>query len=490
LLLMAYLLLYRFQKTKKIRFLIISAFLYAFGLLFYEVYTLFIGFVFLSIFYFNYNAGLRGWKWIRVGALQLLPFVIVVVLYIASYVIYSRLHPSQYYGSMFSENSITFSTFFTVLWKLSWTAFPLTVYDASHEFFTYKSEMVTGYRNIVPYLFSYAHIEWIVKALLLFFLSYIVMIRIPKLHYRPLLIGLLLAVMLIFFPHIPLALTVKYTYYVMTQDMLGYLTTFFSLFGVMLFLALVFALILNCTRKETPLRHLTALLISVSFVFCAFLTDFSNYYISKDFHHANIRFYAVDEMMQSDVFRAIPQASPIYSAALWNNPYYMNGGLTEQGFQWTYYILAKSQIYQLMIRDQKEFLNKTKGVTEPGYRIVYNQTYKTGEALLVLAELKPPLPTDTVISNTSDKVLVVFYSKYKQFSLAFKQTTDSASYKVNVKVNQVATEMDTDRFIEFTVFNTKFNNPATIFTLEAPSIDVQSIIISNLVNPRNKVIYL
>lgn len=490
LLLIAYLLIYRFQKTKKYHFLIFSSCLYGFGLLFYEVYTLFIVFAFLSIIYNNINNGSRGWLLIKECIIQILPFVVVFIGYVSVYFIYSQLHPSQYYGSMLSDKTVTFSTFFTVLWKLSWTAFPLTVYDASHEFFSYKSDMITGFRNIVPYLFSYAHIEWLVKSLLVFVMSYFIMIRIPKIPYRIILIGFVLAVLLTFFPHIPLALTVKYTYYVMTQGMVGYITTFFSLFGVLLFLVLVCALLLNFSKTDTVLRHITTLVISVCFVLCAFLTDFSNYYISQDFHHANVRLYTVDEMIKSDVFKAIPASSNIYSSELWNNPYYMNGGLTEQGFQWTYYILCKTQIYQLMIRDQKDFLSRAIKTSESGYRIVYSQAYKTDDALLVLAELKPPSPADTVVATTSDKVLVVFYSEYKQFSLTFKRNDVTAINKVNVKINQITKEVNSGQSVEFTIFNTKFNDPSTIFTIEASSIDIKSIKVTNLINPESKVFYL
>lgn len=489
LLLIAYLLIYQFQKTNKYRFLFFSAALYSFGVLFYEVYTLFIVFALLSIAYNNFNKGQRGRLWIKNCIIQIIPFIVVLIAYGSAYIIYSRLHPTQYYGSMPATNTVTFSTFFTILWKLSVTAFPLTVYDASREFFAFKSDMITGFRNIVPYLFSYAHVEWLVKSLLVFFMSYFIMIRIPKIPYRIILLGLVLSVMFTFFPHIPLALTVKYAYYVTTQGMIGYITTFFSLFGVVLFIAMICSLILNFSGSGTIFRHISALAISVGFVLCSFLTDFSNYYISRDFHHANVRLYAVDELIKSDLFKSIPQSSNILSSDLWNNPYYMNAGLTEQGFQWTYYIMCKSQIYHLMIRDEKEFLNKTKNSPNLCYRIVYNQAYKTDDALLVLAELKPPSQTDTTVTTTADKVLLVFYSEYKQFTLTFKRN-DSANINVGMKINQINTEIDPGNYVEFTVYNTKFNDPASIFMLEAPAIDIRSIKVSNLINPKNPVFYL
>jgi hypothetical protein len=490
LLLLSTLLIFHFQKRNKYLYLIYSAVLYAFGLLFYEVYILFIWFAFLSIIYHNVKGGFRGKILIRNIILQVIPFVVVVIGYLSAYVAYGYYHPSEYAGTQLSGNTITLASFFTVLWKLSWTAFPLTVYDATHVFLAYKSEMITGYQNIVPYLFSYAHIDWIVKSILVFCMSYFLLLRIPKVPYKTILVGFLLAVMITFFPHIPLALTVKYTYYVMSQTMLGYITTFYSLFGVLLFLTMASALILNFSDTFTFFRHITAFIIAVGFVFCAFLTDFSNYYVARDIHHANVRLYTVDELIKSDQFKAIPQSSNIYSAELWQNPYLTAGGLTEQGFQWTYYISCKSHIYQLMIRDKNEFLKKTKNTTDPGYRIMYKQAYKSDDALLALAQLKIPKPTDTLVSPTSDKILVVFYSKYKQFSVSFKRTDEFSRERAKIKINQINDEIEPGNYVEFTIFNTKLNQPATIFTIEASSIDIKSIEVSNLINPDSKVFYL
>ena len=492
LILSSYLVLYRFQVTKKKRYLIISALLFGLGLLFYEVFILFIGFAVLSVIYKNVQEGKKGLQFVRHVVLQIMPFVIVVLCYGAAYIIYGRYHPSDYAGTQMSGNTITMGSFFTVLWKLSYTAFPLTEYDSDlmQDFFRYKSEMIEGYRNIVPYLFFNAPVAWIVKSVLIFIMSYFMLIRIPRVPYKVLLTGLLLAILITFIPHIPLALTQKYTFYVMTQGMLGYTTTFFSLFGVVLFLAVLSALVLNITNSYTIFRHGLALVLSAGFVLCAFLTDFSNYYVTQDVHQANVRMRIVDEMIKSDQFKYIPQNSNMYSAELWNNPYYMAGGLTGQGFQWTYYILCKSGISQFMIRDDKEFLKAIKNDSTPGFNVIYKQAKKSDNALLVLAQLDVPGVNDTAISNISNKVLVVYYSKCKFFSISFKRRDASATEQTKIKVNYIHDEIDPGNFVEFSIYNTKMNEAATIFTIELPSIDIRSIRISDLVSPESKVFYL
>ena len=490
--LLAYLLLHRFQVTKKKRYLLYSSLLFGFGLMFYEVYILFFGFAALSVLYVNFQEGKKGVLFIKNIVLQILPFAVVVLCYGMAYILYSHYHPSAYAGTSMTGNNITFGTFFMVLWKLSFSAFPLTEYDSDlmQDFFRAKSEMLEGYRNIVPYLFYHAHIEWIVKSILVFFMGYFMMIRIPRISYKILVTGLLLSVLLTFIPHIPLALTPKYTFYVMTQEMHGYVTAFFSLFGVILFISILSTFLLNFTSTHTPLRHGMALFISLLFVLCSFLTDFSNYYVTRDVHQANIRMRAVDEMIQSDAFKNIPPKSNIYSAQLWNNYNYMAGGITEQGFQWMYYILCKSGINQSMIRDDKAFLKSIKASAEPGYRVIYRQAVKSDNALLVLAQLENPGTNDSLISNISNKMIVVYYSTCKYFSVSFKRVNASATEKEKIKINHINDVINPGNYVEFSIYNTQPFKAATIFTMELPSVDIRTIRISDLVNSESQIFYL
>ncbi|MEI6682361.1 MAG: hypothetical protein WCO44_07020 [Bacteroidota bacterium] len=490
LILTSYLLLHRFQVTGKLYLLIGSALMFGLGLLFYEAYILFFCFSSLAIIYVNVTGGNRGWLLIRRSALQILPYLLVVIAYGLAYVIYGRIHPSEYSGTTMLGNNVKISTFFQVLWYLSNSAFPLTQYISHHNLFLDKSELTEGYRNVVPYLFFHARVEWIVKSILVLFVSYYMLLSIPKIPWKILLVGSVLAVLVTFFPHIPLALTQKYTFYAMTQGMLGYITALYSLFGVVLFISLVCAMILKLTESNTLVRHLFVLVISSGFVICSFLTDFSNYYIAQDVHQANIRMRVVDELIKSDEFRNIPSSSNIYSQQLWNNNHYMAGGITEQGFQWTYYILCKSKMLQNMIRDNREFLKAVKAPGSPGYMVVYRQAVKTDDAMLVLAQLESPWVNDSVVSHLSNRLILVYYSKCKHFSVSFRREDASPTEKAKIQISHIKGEVDPGNFVEFSIYNTKKNTAATIFTIESPSIDIRSIRISDMISPEGIIYYL
>lgn len=489
-LLLSYLLLMRFLKKKNYRTLAASALLFAVGLLFFEMYLLFFLFAAILILYSNVREGKRGFILLKNTGLQVLPFFIVVTGYLVVYVLYSNNHPTQYDGNKLNDFNAILNSFFTVLWRLSYTAFPLTVYDTTKDVFSNKSELLEGYRNVVPYLFAHARVEWIVKAILVFGVGYYILIRIPQTAWRTILFGVLLSAMLTFFPHIPLALTVKYIFYTTTQNMLGYVTTFFSLFGVLLFLAMSTAVVLNFSGTFTLLRHVTALVVSVAFVFCSFLTDFSNYYVTRDVDRASTRLYVVDELVKSEQFKAIPANSNMYGADLWNNPSTQASGLTVQNFEWSYYIAAKSGISQFILYSDSVFLSKTRQSNDPGYRIIYHQANKSDDALLVLARLGQTGENNTKVDSVSSKILVVYYSTDKYFSVSFKKQPSLSEERTGIRINHINDETGPGEFAEFAIYNTNVHARATIFTIEGPPMVIQSIHISTLVNRNLKIYYL
>ncbi len=489
-LLLSYLLLHRFQRTKNYWALAGSAMLFALGLLFFEMYILFIVFVFLAVIYNSFTGGNRGLPLVKKVAWQILPFLVVAISYLTVYILYSHAHPTRYEGNKMADTATILNSFFTVLWKLSYTAIPLTVYDATHDLFAKTSEMIGGYHNIVPYLVARARVEWIVKGVLVFGMSWYLLVRMPKIAWRTLLAGALLAAMMTFFPHIPLALTVKYTFYVTTQNMLGYVTTFFSLFGVVLFLTLLTAFLLNFTGTFTLVRHATALVLSAGFVLCSFLTDFSNYYVTRDIDRASTRLYAMDEMVKSDKFKIIPQPSLMYGADLWYNPSTQASGLTVQNFEWSHYVAAKSGISQFIFYNDSAFLSQAKQSQQPCYRIMYNQADKSDDALLAIAQLKQPGANDTRIDSVSEKILVEYYSKYKYFTVTLKVKPVNPLEKNKLKINHIHGEFDPGEYVEFVVYNLKLNDPATIFTIEGPPMIIESIHVSNFINTSLEVFYL
>ncbi len=489
LLLISYLFLLHYFERKKIYLILLAALFFAIGLLFYETYIFFLLFAALTIVFYTLKEKGSPGQLLKNSIIQFLPFLIIGIIYLAAYFIFRIYHPSQYPGTNFVLKDLTVGTFFTVLWNLAFSSFPLTVYETSHGLFWDKSELITGYSPVILKLLLSARIEWIVKGVIVAFLGYKLLMNTSSVKLKGLLAGAMISLLLIFLPQIPLALTEKYISYAGHGTMIGYVTTFFSFFGTLLLITLLLNFLINLFNFSRIVKGVVTLFLVFGFFVCSVLTDFSNYSIARDIRSANLRLYAVDELMASDEFKTIPSGTPFYARDLWDNPSYCARGITEQEFNWYEYFEAKSGVTYLFGREPARFLDYSKNVTMVPYYLTMRQAERSEEIALVMGRMAPVQPQDTVVNRFSDRATIVYYSSYKTFTLSFKIKQDSA-ITVPLKINHITEEVNMDRTIEVTVYNTKRSQPATIFTLQFLGIDLNSIMISNTINPKNKYFYL
>ena len=482
--------LIRFYQVSKKRLLIFSALLFGVGLLFYETYIFFLLFAFIIIIANNLNKEVNPKGKIKNILLQFLPFLIIGILYLTAYFVYRIYHPSQYAGTSFDGTKFTISSFFYFLWRLSYSSFPITVYETSHDVFWDKSDLVTGYSPVLLNLLLSAKVEWIVKGILVAFLGYKLMNALPPVNIKKLLAGLGIAVLLIFVPHIPLALTVKYRYFVENGDMIGYVTTFFSFFGTLLFLTLLLSYLVNLFNFSKVVKKIMITIFVFGFFLCSVLTDFSNYTIAKDIRSANLRFYAVDELMKTEEFNSIPAGSPFFAKDLWDNPSYCARGLTEQDFNWYEYFEAKNGITYPVGRDAGYFLDYSKKVEFTPWFLTMRQAEKSEDILLVMAQMAPLQPKDSVVNHFADKALIEYYSAAKIFTVSFRVRQVPSAMKVPMKINHIEADFPPDEMIQFTIFDTRKGNAATFFTIQYPGIDLNTVVISNMWDRGNKIFYL
>jgi len=489
LLLSSYLLLLSFLKKRKKKLLFYSAILYISGLLFYEIYLFSLVIIAFTIFfyYFRENDALR--QKVRVSILHFLPYLGLTILYLAIYFIYRVYHPSKYEGTTFAISGITLHSFFTVLWNFSYTSFPLTVFDSGRELFDEKSALILGHSPVVSRIIMNANVEWLVKGILAAWCAFLILIRLPKVKIKTFTGVFLLSVLLIFFPHFPLALTTKYTFYA-SVGMIGYITTWFSFFGVVLLVTFVFSFLINLFDRYIYVKQAIALILVFGIFIISVLTDYSNNAVEKDIRSANLRFHAVDELVKSDAFLSIPEGSNFFAKDLYNNPYHSAHNLTDQSFDWSYYIGIKSGIAHQVYKDEKDFMLYLRDTTRQSYYVSMQQALKDEDIALFFSRLSPPAEEDTVVSTIVNKAWVLYYSSYKIFTVSFNYKTPSPLQQIPLRINHIPDTIQPGNNAEFTIYNTHRYQAATIFSINAELIDLRSIRISNLVNPGNKIFYL
>jgi hypothetical protein len=479
-----------FYRKEKIKYLVISNLCFAIGLLFYETYILFLLFVILVIISNNAKTNSDSLTKLKRIALQFLPFLVIGICYLIAYFVFRIYHPSQYPGTSFDSKEISFVSILTALWRLAYSSFPLTVYETSHYLFWDKSEIITGYSPVVLNLILGARPEWIVKGILIAFLGFKILGILPKINTRQLLSGLAIAILIIFIPHLPLALTEKYRFFVENGNMIGYVTTFFSFFGTLLFISLLITYLINLFNFNRVIKKIIAGIIVIGFFICSVITDYSNYYIAKDIRSANLRLYAVDELLKTDEFKDIPPNSPFYAKEMYTNPSYSAASLTEQEFNWWEYFEAKTGTVYPVGRDDKVFLDYSKKLSEVPYFLTMRQAEKSEDILLVMAKMEPLKPLDSVVNHFADKALIGYYSIYKIFTVSFRVKQGSSTKAVPIKINHIEVDFPPDNMVEFTIFDTRKGNAATFFTLQYPGIDLNTVVVSNIINPGNKYFYL
>jgi hypothetical protein len=489
-LLVSYLLLLQYFESRKKALLVWASLFFAIGLLFYETYILFLFFAGVTILYYNFRERNSIWDFVKKSAIQFLPFLLIGIIYIAAYFIFRVYYPSQYAGTNFGTKEITLFTFFEVIWKLSVSAFPMTIYETTHNLFWDKSELVSGYSPVLLNLILSARVEWFVKGILVSFIGYKLLLALPVLKLKWLLAAVLMSVFLVFMPHIPLALTEKYTFYALHGNMLGYVTTFFSSFGAMLLIILLLNFLINLFNFNRLLKKSLTVLFVFGFFLCSLLTDFSNHAVAKDIRSANLRFNAIDELLKTDEFKSVPVGSPFYGPDLWDNPSYSAASLTEQGFNWFEYFEAKTGKVYPVGREDTIFLTYSKRVPQVPWYIAMRQAEKSEEVLLVMARMAPLQPQDSVVNHHADQALVLYYSPYKIFTVSFRVKGDPANPGIPVQINHIRDTIAMDRTIEVNIFMTKKGNAATTFTIRSPGIDLTSIQVSNMINPMNRWFYL
>ncbi|MFA6404138.1 MAG: hypothetical protein WCX31_21310 [Salinivirgaceae bacterium] len=199
------------NETGKPSYRIYSIVFYSIGLLFYEVYLLYLPILILANLSFisDWNDNfLKDTLWDI--SKRSLPYVYVGLVYIVLYFSYRIFYPGTYSGTAIAKGFKIGDGFDTVL-NLSSGAYPGYFFFHGKYIFQQTSPLIKNHIQNIGYVFETANYLWYVKAIVTGILSYLFLSAIEIKNIKRSLIVLVLAVLYVFIPHIPLALTDKYT---------------------------------------------------------------------------------------------------------------------------------------------------------------------------------------------------------------------------------------------------------------------------------------
>jgi hypothetical protein len=461
----------KFLKTKKLYFRNLAVAFYTIGLLFYETYLLYLP---LLIFIFSSNS-LWGNEYnfkekLRKGFVINLPFLIVGIAYLLTYFLFRYyVSDSQYDGTQFATSFSLKKTIDTML-NLASGAYPAFYYFNGHSVYEGSSYLLENHRHNIVSLLMNAKAEWYFRAIVISVLSFYFVKRSNLKDWKKTIFLILFCLIFIYLPHLPLALTPKYTTNYFASN---YVTTYFSYISISLLLALLF-LFVNWV-KNGILKKTLQIFVITCIAMGSLMCDYSNWHSTKDLQIPLNTFKSIDKFAEADVFNSVPENAFIFAPSLF---------IRTSKISWVYlhtwsdYLTAKTGKRVIISGKNEEFtreLNKPKSLV---YYLNFGADRKSVDRYIAFAKVKNVSMADSVNTKIySDSLTIFYYSTHKDFSLAFATNSHIDSLNV-IKVNGEKF-LTKDPFIKLRCRYKNLNEYFKPITICSKDIDLKSIIISN-----------
>lgn len=418
LLLLSFHFLLSYIREGKYRFLFISSVIMAVTTIFYESYLVFYLLIFIFIVSQYQLKEIFSRKVFKRMSKELLPFIFWGMAYLVVYYLYYRSCPAQYGGNTFSSE-FEFAIFFKAMGNMAFYALPISsLFDYSF-FLTEYSLSVNQTEKILALIFSEARLTGYLKALisvsLFAYLVHTLEIRFKK--GKLLYIGLI-AILFILLPHLPLALSEKYSSSIQN----AYVTTYFSFFAVVVSLITFLLLLLVRVAKLEWIRKFVIVLFGIALFFVTLATQFINERVVEDLSIAQKRLDIMEKML---IEEHIPSGASVYLEELHHSSSYFSKSITRQGSPFATFAKQKNGLEIEQYLNYQEFFEKFKNQSGVVYLIYFAQAPKTGDCQMLIAPVSGDQLHEQFHENRSDSMIVGYLSIYKKFSVTV--ATDSSN---------------------------------------------------------------
>ena len=435
LLISAVLLFIKYTETNKYKFLIFSAIIFFISLLFYETYLLFLLFFCIWLFVRNIklSGGFKNFFKSKTTYKEIVPFASAGLLYVILYFGFRLLLKNEgeiYSGSSFAQN-FSWKNFLTVLYELTHTVFPLQIFNLNIDYIN-RSELSfnSGATSFISILKN-IELSTIVNVAIQLVIFIYLFLRLKNISgYKKLGLGILFSLLFAFLSHSVLAMAEKYNT-VDAATIKGYVTSYYSYFGIWLAILLFAIIIYKLVKKNKYLKYTTIVLFSAAFAYVSIVNSYSNRVMARGWEQSQIRFSAINEMIEKEAFKDCPYGSLIYSPDMyWSD--ILGYVLVAQGFNWGTYVNIKSGTQLNIISSADRMIEAHYELPDAKiYRLVKIHTSIDNDVLFVLAEVDKnsinwDKGKDMFVDATCTRAKVYYYSKSNDFVVQFK-TVEIAS---------------------------------------------------------------
>ena len=330
--------------------------------------------------------------------------------------------------------------------------------------------------NIFSLLIS-AKPAWYFKAIIVSVLAFYFIknsnFRIKKRFY----LVVLLSILFIYLPHLPLALSQKYStnYYAS-----NYVTTYFSYISICLLLGFIFSV--SNQISKSIIRKAANIFIVIILAMGSLMCDYSNWHSAKDLQIPLNTFNCIDEFIETETFMSIPEEAFIYAPNLFNNSSKLSWAYLHI---WSDYVKAKTGKKVIFSNDKIEFVKKNNNEEKPTYYLNFGSDRKSVDRYIGFARISNNQLFDSVDSKIySDSLTLYYYSTYKDFAFNFAVENKIDSLKT-ININDSTIQI-TNSHVNLRCRYKNHNEYFKPIHIISKNIDVQSVTVSNKLT-RNEV---
>lgn len=291
--------------------------------LFYENYLVFIVLVSLYILlrHIRRDGLLHMWSQSSLYR-EIIPLAVAVVAYVAIYVGYRHWVESSmpdlalYGGAMMSgEKDFSWHKFFKVVNRCTFVTLPGQNYFQSKAFIADNSLSLRGFHNNPWYVLTHSSPAIIINALLQAGLMLFLLRNIDarRWSWRRLAFVFVAALTFAVSANVLIAMTPKYQGW--SDWLRGYVTSFFSYFGIALAMAVLIAMTLKVVGDSRIIGWIRGFWTFMIFFF-ALLISFANEHLSREWQRSQNRFVVIDEMAEQGYFDTLPDNALLYTEGL------------------------------------------------------------------------------------------------------------------------------------------------------------------------------
>jgi len=483
------LLFIKYTETQKYKYVIFSTIVLFIAVLFYETYLIFLLFFCGYIFFRNLSVSksLKRLLQSKLFYKELIPILSVAGLYILLYFGFRLLFINEaelYHGSSFAK-SFSLSNYINILTQLTKSVLPTNLYYLSQDFISQNSLSHTGHINNIWFILQNSKLISILNAIIQVFLFAFFASRFDnKLSYKKLLVGILLAFLFAISAHSILGLAEKYNA-VDNATIKGYVTSYYSYFGVWLIILLLSYFLIKLTHKIKYARYGVILILGLGIGYVSIVTSYTNDHLSRGWEKSQARFTLMDDLIEEGAFDKVEDGSIIYSPEMYfSDP--LGYVLSAQHFNWSRYIKIKSQksIYTAKTPENlKHLVNKNPEAKI--YRLIKTDTEKNSNTLFIIAEINKSTinynsDNNLFMNATCNKADIHYYSPTKDFVFSF---LPKESQNKKAKINNSDYISLNDGFNQININNINKNDKISSFSINSDAeIFCEMFSITNMVS--------